>query len=72
MYRLVFSNSAKKDLKAVSTIYLASVASHIKNLSVNPRPYGYIKLSGFENLYRIRVGVYRIIYSIQDDILTVR
>jgi len=71
MYKVVFSESAKKDLDKVNSIYLASIASHIKNLSENPRPYGSRKMSGFDKIYRIRVGVYRIIYSIKDDILTV-
>ena len=71
MYKVEFSKSAKKDLEKVDSIYLVSIASHIKKLSENPRPFGYIKLSGFETLYRIRVGVYRVIYSIKDDILVV-
>jgi mRNA interferase RelE/StbE len=71
MYKVVFGKSAKKDLEKVNTIYLDPINSHIEKLSENPRPFGYIKLSGFEDLYRIRVGIYRIIYSIEDDILTV-
>ena len=71
MYQVVFSNSAKKDLEKVNSIYLVSVASHIKKLSENPRPFGCAKLVGSENHYRIRVGIYRIIYSIKDDILVV-
>ena len=71
MYKVEFSNSAKKDLEKVNSIYLASVASHIKKLSENPRPFGYAKLAGSENHYRIRAGIYRVIYSIKDDILVV-
>jgi mRNA interferase RelE/StbE len=37
----------------------------------NPRPPGCVKLSGTENLWRFRMGVYRIIYTIQDDRLLV-
>ena len=71
MYKVEFSNSAKKDLEKVNSKYLVSIASHIKSLSENPRPFGSIKLSGFEKIYRIRVGVYRIVYTIKDDILIV-
>jgi mRNA interferase RelE/StbE len=71
MFKIVFSKSAEKDLEKVNSVYIVSVASHIKKLSDVPRPPGSIKLSGFKNVYRIRVGVYRIIYTIQDDILTV-
>ena len=71
MYKVEFSNSAKKDLEKVSSIYLVPVSSHIKNLSENPRPFGSAKLAGSKNHYRIRVGVYRIIYSIKENILVV-
>ena len=71
MHKVVFNKSAKKDLEKVNSIYLVSIASDIKKLSENPRPFGCKKLSGFENTYRIRVGIYRIIYTIEDNILTV-
>ena len=41
MYKVEFSHSAKKDLEKVNIIYLVSVASHIKKLSENPRPFGH-------------------------------
>jgi mRNA interferase RelE/StbE len=40
------------------------------SLSENPRPYGYKKLVG-RDAYRIRIGDYRIIYEIEDKIITV-
>ncbi len=40
-------------------------------LAVNPRPKGVKKLSGLDDLYRIRVGDYRIVYQIHDDRLIV-
>jgi mRNA interferase RelE/StbE len=70
-YKVVFSRSAEKDLQKVSSVYLVSIESHIKKLSDNPRPPGSIKLAGSKNSYRIRVGIYRIIYTIEDNILTV-
>jgi mRNA interferase RelE/StbE len=39
-------------------------------LAENPRPQGSQKLSGRDR-YRIRQGVYRIVYSIEDDRLVV-
>jgi mRNA interferase RelE/StbE len=71
MYKIVFSRSAEKDLEKVNSVYIVSIASHIKELSGIPRPPGCVKLSGSKNTYRIRVGVYRIIYTIKDEILTV-
>jgi mRNA interferase RelE/StbE len=40
-------------------------------LSNNPRPHGCIKLAGHHNLWRIRVGGWRIVYAIHDDQLIV-
>jgi mRNA interferase RelE/StbE len=60
-----------KSLDKIPVIYLSHIKEAVNDFANNPRPFGHIKLSGFENLYRIRVSVYRIIYSIEDDILTV-
>jgi len=40
-------------------------------LANNPRPFGSDKLAGPEELYRVRVGDYRIVYQIQDEALLV-
>ena len=71
MYKVVFKKSALKDLEGVGSIYIDSVTDSIKKLSYNPRPHGSKKLSTCENSYRIRVGVYRVIYSIKDNVLVV-
>ncbi len=42
----------------------------IESLADNPRPHGAMKLSGLDR-YRVRQGRYRILYSIQDAVLTV-
>jgi len=49
---------------------IPKIKSAIGKLSDNPRPHGYIKLKG-EDAYRIRCGNYRIIYEIDDDLLSV-
>lgn len=43
----------------------------IRGLAETPRPSGCVKLSGEENVYRIRVGDYRIVYQIKDEQLIV-
>ena len=45
--------------------------SAIGGLASNPRPPGCLKMQGGDGLYRVRVGDYRIIYQIQDSVLTV-
>jgi mRNA interferase RelE/StbE len=57
--------------------WVARVFPHIEALADNPRPVGSRKLQGEKNLWRIRVGEYRVIYSVDDrrrliDITAVR
>lgn len=47
------------------------VAAIIDGLANQPRPQGVEKLSGHDHAYRIRVGDYRIVYTIQDQVLIV-
>ena len=69
-YEIYFKESVRKDLRKVPKSYLKKILSQIRKLKDNPRPTGCEKLSGLE-LYRIRQGKYRIVYSIQDNELTV-
>ena len=69
-YKIIFKQSAVKDLEAISKKDLKQIINRIDLLKANPRPPGCEKLSGHE-LYRVRQGNYRIVYSIQDDVLTV-
>ncbi len=69
-YRLFFKKSVLKDLSAIPKRDLKRILSRIEALAEEPRPAGCEKLSGHEK-YRLRQGRYRILYSIQDDELTV-
>lgn len=69
-YKIYLRRSVKKDLSHIPKKDLKRIIQRIKNLSVNPRPHGCEKLSGQER-YRIRHGKFRIVYSIQDEELTV-
>ena len=69
-YRLVFKKSVAKDLRALPKKDVARILDCIQSLGDDPRPHGCEKLSGQER-YRIRQGVCRIIYEIQDDALAV-
>jgi mRNA interferase RelE/StbE len=69
MYQIIISNSAEKDMDKLPKPALKKVAVAIDNLSEAPRPTGCKKLKGaHDNLWRVRVGDYRIIYSIADKI----
>jgi mRNA interferase RelE/StbE len=71
MYKVIITTPAQKEMRKIPTDYYNAIVKHIFELAETPRPFGCIKLSGFDNFYRIRVGIYRIIYTIKDDILTV-
>jgi mRNA interferase RelE/StbE len=69
-YEIVFKQSVYKELKNIPKSALKKILAKVEELGSNPRPMGCEKLTGQE-LYRIRQGNYRIVYSIQDNELTV-
>jgi mRNA interferase RelE/StbE len=69
-YRVFFKSSVEKDFSAIPKKDVKRILDRIKTLEDNPRPTGCEKLTGQEK-YRLRQGRYRIVYSIQDDELTV-
>jgi mRNA interferase RelE/StbE len=71
MYNIIVSKKAEKVLDKLPNEYYELISKHLLILEENPPPYGSIKLTGSKNTYRIRVGVYRTIYTIEDEILTV-
>ncbi|MBD1876460.1 type II toxin-antitoxin system RelE/ParE family toxin [Nodosilinea sp. FACHB-131] len=70
-YRIEFAKPAVKQFKALSPQDQQRLKPKIDALAQEPRPAGMVKLSGEDDLYRIRVGDYRIIYTIQDTQLLV-
>jgi mRNA interferase RelE/StbE len=69
-YEIVLRRSVLKDLNGIPKKDTRRIMRTIGSLVVNPRPAGCAKLSGQEK-YRIRQGMYRILYSIEDDRLIV-
>jgi mRNA interferase RelE/StbE len=76
-YQIVFTRSAAKELEALPEPIALRILQRIEALAVTPRPAGCRKLVGSDNLWRIRVGDYRVVYSIDDpqgviDVVAVR
>ena len=69
-YKIFFKKSVEKDFEAISKKDLKRIIKRIGELTNDPRPPGCEKLTG-QDRYRLRQGRYRIIYSIQDNELTV-
>ncbi|BDI18821.1 translation repressor RelE [Nostoc cf. commune SO-36] len=70
-YKVEILKGALKQLKKLSPELQERIQVKIDDLAIEPRPNGVKKLKGKENVYRIRLGEYRIIYDIFDDILVV-
>ncbi len=69
-YKVFFRKSVEKDFSIIPKKDLRKILQRIDKLADDPRPSGCEKLTGQER-YRIRQGKYRIVYSIQDNELTI-
>ena len=70
-FRVELTKSANKDLRGIDKQWIPKVFAALESLEAEPRPSGCKKLVGSHHTYRIRVGDYRVIYDIQDDVLVV-
>jgi mRNA interferase RelE/StbE len=69
-YRLIVKQSVLKDLRPIPKHDIARIMQAMAGLQDDPRPIGAEKLSG-QDKYRLRQGVYRIVYEIVDELLIV-
>ncbi len=70
-YRIEVTPRAQKDLKALPVRERRRVAGQIDALKTDPRPQDCRKLMGREGFYRIRVGDYRVVYLVEDELLVI-
>lgn len=70
VYSVLIKKSAAKELEAVPKKEREKLIAKIRNLAGNPRPEGSEKLAG-DDKYRIRQGVYRVLYEVDDAIVVV-
>jgi mRNA interferase RelE/StbE len=70
-YEIVFHRKTEKELRKIPAQDRNKIFAKIEELSDNPYLFGHIKLSENDNLYRVRQGNYRIIYSIEDNQLQI-
>jgi mRNA interferase RelE/StbE len=71
MYKIIFKKTAEKNLGKLPGSISERIVLKIKALKENPRQQGVKKLAGSTNLYRIRIGDYRVIYSIFEQVLII-
>ena len=70
-YKIEIKKSVLKALRRFDHQTIEKIKKIIDSLAKDPRPFGYKKLVDEEDLYRIRVGNYRIIYEIHDRVLLI-
>ncbi|PZV17378.1 MAG: type II toxin-antitoxin system mRNA interferase toxin, RelE/StbE family [Pseudanabaena sp.] len=70
-YEVQILPKAARQLKALSVEVRQDISLTIQSLANEPRPIGVKKLSGEKDVYRVRVGNYRVLYQIIDKVLVV-
>ncbi|PPJ63593.1 type II toxin-antitoxin system RelE family toxin [Cuspidothrix issatschenkoi] len=66
-YEIIITKSIQKQLDNLPNNIQERVYDKISQLAEEPRPDGVVKLKGYDNEYRIRIGDYRLVYEIQDE-----
>ena len=70
-YEVQILPKAARQIKALSVDVRQDITLMIQTLGSEPRPIGVKKLSGEKDIYRVRVGSYRVLYRIIDKVLVV-
>ena len=70
-YQVVVEDGAARAIRKLGKDAQRQVVAKLERLAENPRPPGSKKLEGAEDLHRLRVGDYRIVYKIEDQVLLV-
>jgi mRNA interferase RelE/StbE len=70
-YQVEIAAGAAREIKKLPKQVAAEILSAVDELACNPRPSGAKKIEEIANCYRVRKGAYRIVYTIEDDILKI-
>ncbi|QSV64368.1 MAG: type II toxin-antitoxin system RelE/ParE family toxin [Dolichospermum sp. DL01] len=70
-YEIIITKTIQKQLDNLPNNIQERVYEKIAQLAEEPRPDGVVKLKGYDNEYRIRIGDYRLVYEIRDEQLIV-
>ena len=66
-YNVVFARSARRELEGLDASVARRIIARVGVLTTDPRPHGCVKLQGAADLWRIRIGDYRVVYAIDDS-----
>jgi mRNA interferase RelE/StbE len=70
-YKILYEEKYLKQIKKIPKTYQKKVREKVKILAENPFPDGHIKLLSSEKLYRVRIGPYRVIYTVKNENLII-
>jgi mRNA interferase RelE/StbE len=70
-YHIEFTTSAEKEFKKLDAVVKQRISDEVVGLEINPRPHGCVALKGYKDIYRIRIGKFRVIYEVKDKVLLV-
>jgi mRNA interferase RelE/StbE len=66
MFKVILEDKAKKDIRSLPSKDITTIISGISELAENPRTRQSKKLLGSDEDYRLRIGNYRVLYTIND------
>jgi len=70
-YRIVWKNSAQKELKRLPKDIIVKILQAVEKLRIDMNPKGSKKITGSVSTYRIRIGDYRVVYSLNNKYLVI-
>lgn len=72
MYKILYPKGYEKDLSKIPSKYRIFILKMVFKLKENPFPNGIKKLKGKKNYYRLRFGIFRLVYEIKGDVLIIK
>jgi mRNA interferase RelE/StbE len=70
-YKIVWKSSAQKELEKLPKAIISKVIKAVEQLSDTPYPQGVRKMVGVDQTFRLRIGDYRVVYNVFDNVLTI-
>ena len=70
-FEIQWKASAKKELKKIDKVEIPKILNEIEKLSLEPYPTNHKKILGTKHIFRIKIGNYRVIYSIENERLLI-
>ena len=70
-FQLQFSSGARRELRRLDSRTRTRIEESIENLTENPYPRASLKLKGVDRTWRIRVGAFRIVYEVREELILI-